>query len=130
MPSAPARTVKPTFWDRFGIGLSLLCLAHCLAVPALLTGASVLAAESLHLGLALVAAPVAGLALLPGYREHRHQGVLVLGLMGVLLLLAAVLLEPAIGDAGERAVTIAGGLLLVGTHGWNWRARTAVHVHA
>lgn len=116
-------------WDRLGIGLSFLCMAHCLAVPVVLTGlASVAAAESFHLWMALAIVPVAFAAAWPTYRRHRQRRVLWLLGAGVALLFAALLLEPLVGAAGENAVTVAGGALLVAGHWKNWHA--SPHVHA
>ncbi len=116
-------------WDRLGIGLSFLCMIHCLALPVLLTGlATAAVAESFHLWVALLIVPVALVAALPSYRTHRQRGVLWLLGTGVLLLFAALLLEPVVGQTGENAVTVAGGVLLVAGHWKNWHARPHCHV--
>lgn len=111
-------------WDRLGMGLSFLCMIHCLGLPLVLTGLTALSlAESFHFWVALVIVPVAVLAALPGYRLHRQSGVLWLLGAGVVLLFAALLMEPVIGHTGENVVTILGGLLLVAGHWKNGRAR-------
>lgn len=112
------------FWDRLGIGLSVLCMVHCLAVPVLLTGLTAASVgESFHLWMALLIVPVAVLAAVPSYRTHRRRSVLWFLAAGVVLLFAALALEPVVGEVGENVVTVIGGGLLTFGHWKNWHAR-------
>lgn len=103
-------------WDRFGIVLSVACLAHCLAVPLVLAGTTAWASEALHLWLAVGLVPVTALAVVPGYRRHGRRMVPVLAVLGLAGLFAAIALEPAVGASGERAITAGAGVLLVTAH--------------
>lgn len=114
----------PALWDRLGIGVSALCLVHCLALPFILTGLSVwVVAEAMHVGLALVAVPVAALAGWRGYRTHRHVAVPLLLGAGAAALVGAIAFDAALGAAGHIALTVLGGMLLIGAHTVNWRLR-------
>jgi len=62
--------------DRFAIGLSSLCLVHCLAAPLMLlllpaAGLGFALPESFHIWMLLTAIPVSILALRSGHRELR-----------------------------------------------------------
>lgn len=125
----PAATkVRTSVWDRLGIGLSVLCMIHCLAVPVVLTGLTTWAvSESFHFWMALLIVPVAVLAAVPAYRTHRQPAVPWLLGAGVVLLFGALLAEPVVGSLGENVVTVAGGGLLIAGHWINGHACTHAH---
>lgn len=108
--------------DGLGLGLSSLCLGHCLLLPLAAAGLPLLGAwaEShwVHVALVLIAAPVAGLSLFlskPG--QPRTPAVMGAGGAGL-----ALLVFGAFGpEAAEHAATIAGSLMLALAHGLNWR---------
>lgn len=106
-------------------GLSGLCLVHCIALPlasVLLPGLGLAARPGVHLALVLLAAPLALAALLAGWRRHGRLRPLALGLVGLALLMATLLVRE---EATERLVSLAGGLILIGAHVLNWRLRHA-----
>ncbi|WP_202845030.1 MerC family mercury resistance protein [Luteimonas saliphila] len=112
--------------DASAIGLSGLCLAHCLLLPAtaaLLPALPAAAgAEWLHLLLVAIALPLAAVALA---RAHR-QRPLPVGLWWLAAAGLSGLLAGAIGwptPALETPSTVVGGVLLATAHGWNWRRR-------
>lgn len=112
--------------DRFGMLLSGICLAHCLALPALATtlslvGGAGLAESHTHGWLLAAALPTSLIALGWGIRHHGRRGIGWVGLVGVALLAAAWLghLHEAIGATADRVITPIGGLLLAGAHAWN-----------
>ncbi|MBU2884351.1 MerC domain-containing protein [Gilvimarinus agarilyticus] len=95
-----------------------LCLIHCIATPILLSMSglgligSLFASEWVHVALF---APIALLALtsLPsGWKRHQRWLPSVAGFTG-LLLLAAAMMAP---HEAEAALSIGGGLLLIGGH--------------
>jgi hypothetical protein len=111
--------------DKLAIGLSVLCLVHCLALPVALLlapalGSVVLGTESpvhwLLLGLAL---PVSGYALWHGYRHHGRRTALLLGGVGLTSMLVAVshLISPRL----ETLLTVVGVALLLIAHVLNIR---------
>lgn len=109
--------------DGFAIGLSSLCLVHCLALPlaaSLLPVAGAWAeAEWVHMALLLVAAPVSLWTL--AVSAGRSWPVLGVAAAGLALLAAGALEFPS--HAWETPVTVAGGLVLAAAHVLNWRRR-------
>ena len=127
MSSVP-RTRRLQLLDASAIGLSGLCLAHCLLLPlaaSLLPLAGAWAqSEWVHVAFATAAVP---LALLGLWRSHRGRP-----LPGALWSLAgagmAALVLGAAGwpaEAWERPLTVAGALALASAHAWNWARRHA-----
>lgn len=115
----PARAL---LLDRAAIGMSLLCLVHCLALPVLLVLIPSLAVlpiadEHFHLVLLYLVLPTSVVALFLGCRRHKNRTVLLWGLSGLaVLVLAAFAGHDLLGDAGERALTVLGALLVALGH--------------
>lgn len=116
------------FWtrllDRSAIGLSGLCLVHCLAFPvivALLPAmASVLPRQPwVHAAILSAALPLAGIALWRGWSRHRDRRPGLFGALGLTLMGVGL----ATGDGGivETVLTVIGGLMLAAAHALNWR---------
>ncbi len=127
------KTVR--FWDYLGMGLSLLCMVHCLAIPVLIGVLPVLAAslfdhEGFHLAMIAFVLPVAGLALLPGYFRTRRQGALRWGFAGLVLLGTGALFGHALGTLPETVLSVAGASMLFRAH-WINHARECAcdHTH-
>lgn len=124
-----AMTTRMLSWiDRSALGLSGLCLLHCLAGALLLSVLSIgggLLSHSVHAwGLAL-ALPLAALGLWRGYRHHARWQVLALGASGLTLMLASLFV--AHGNWLEIAASVAGVAMLGTAHLLNlrWLARHA-----
>lgn len=112
--------------DLSAIGLTALCVVHCLALPVMALAlpffAAWAAAEWVHVLFVVVAAPLALLALMD-WPTRRPASWLAFALaIGGLLLMAAGPLQ-VIGAHWERPTTVVGGLLLAAAHIFNWRAR-------
>lgn len=111
--------------DFVGIGLSLLCLVHCLALPMLISFAPGILRgppgdDVTHRSLAVAIGFVGFLAFRSGYKVHGRRWVLAAFIAGLLLVLtAAVLGDQALTAYGEAAMTVCGGLLLVTAHFFN-----------
>lgn len=108
--------------DAFGIGLSGLCLARCLAVPVLLSIAPAFAwmeNEAIHIALAALALLVTLQAV------RRWPGGLVgsifiaLAWVGVGLLFFGAFAE--VSEVGERVITSVGATSLAAAHLLAWR---------
>ncbi len=119
---------KGTCFDRVGIGLSLLCLIHCLLLPfaVMLMPALELFpmvehsghAESVHAVLLLFIVPAAYIGWFRGYRRHRNVSVIATGMAGLaLLLLAFQFTDTRI----HVALTSLGGLMIMYAHFVNLR---------
>lgn len=120
--------------DGSAIGLSGLCLVHCLLLPLAAALLPVLGAwadaESVHVAFVAVAAPLSLLALLgPVRTDSSRWPLMVLAAIGIVCLaLGAFVATTAIGETG---VTVVGSLLLAGAHLLNWRRRgRAGHCHS
>jgi len=127
--SLPATCSKP-LWHRFGLGLSVLCLVHCVALPWLLASlpAVVLAAlpEGLRDSQWLHAALIAPVLMVSGPVLLRDRPGLLrtaLVLSAFAALIGGLLLESAIG---EQMLTVAGAALLMAAH---WERLRQAHPH-
>ena len=107
------------------VGLSTLCLLHCIALPILITVLPVAAQaaenELVHQALVLAAVPVSLRVVwktLPLDGNRLFVGA-ALGGLGLLLLAAFV---EAVSQY-EQPITVAGGALLGSAHLWHWMRR-------
>lgn len=113
--------------DRFAIGLSALCVLHCLALPLLLVLVPSLASlpvadENFHRFLLYLVLPTSILALLLGCRRHQRWTVLYWGIAGIaVLLVAAFYGHDLFGEPGEKVLTVVGALLVTVGHVLNFR---------
>lgn len=115
------REYKST-WDRLGIVLSLVCLAHCLLLPLVLVALPLVAVNwlqdgAVHVVMALLLVPVAAFALVPGLRLHRSwrvAGAMAAGLG--LLSTAAFADQGSVAQEWGNVLTVAGGAILVVAH--------------
>lgn len=108
--------------DASAVGLSGLCLAHCLALPVVAAFLPVLGtwaeAEWVHLAFLAAAVPISALALVRS-GGWRSPSVLGPALAGIGLLASGVFLAQS--EGAELAMTVAGGLALATAHSLNWR---------
>lgn len=113
--------------DAFAVGLSGLCLVHCLALPLLialfpLLGATLIDHEAFHQIILIAVLPTSAIALGVGYSRHRHKPVAVLGSVGVAaLVFAAFALHAFHAHHLETWITVAGGIALALAHTINFR---------
>lgn len=122
---------KPNSWmDATAIGLSGLCLAHCLLLPFAVAALPVLGQVAgnhlVHQVLILLAAPLSIWAL------HRTGGwkkplVAASGVVG-LGLLAAAAFAPVVA-AHETLISIVGAVFIAGAHYLNSRLHRVGHKH-
>ena len=113
------------FFDRFAIGLSVLCAIHCLAVPVLLIMFPSLLA-SFHIDdhifhelLIWVAVPTSSIAFFLGCRRHKDPKVFALAGLGLASLIATAFFgHDALGEMGEKLATLFAVSILAYAH---WR---------
>ena len=115
---------KSASWlDGAAVGLSALCLIHCLALPLLVAGLPFLAQFSeghLHAQMLFVVLPLSTIALGLGYRHHRSSMIVLAGAVGMLtLLIGATVAHTRWGLAADRSFTIVGALVLAAAHFYN-----------
>lgn len=115
--------------DKAAIGVSLLCVVHCLSIPFILALGPTLnlwvwGSEGFHLALLLVVVPLSLLAFGLGYRYHRNPRMLKPGLIGLAIVMTAAILEMIwIGPITAAIITTSGGVLLIVAHIINLRAQ-------
>lgn len=120
--------VQASHCDRLGIGLSALCMVHCLGLPLLIVLLPVWSLgwalhAWIHPVLAALLIPITLVALYHA-RRVRHVGrISVLLSVGLLLVLAAWLGHDVLGRGGEAVVTLLGSGLLVSGHWQHWRVQ-------
>jgi len=107
--------------DKLSIGLSLACAVHCLALPTLLVLLPSIATlqldnEAFHLWMVAAVLPCSIYALSLGCKQHKRYQLLLLGFIGLVLLVLALLLgDERIGETGEKILTVFGaGFVAIG----------------
>lgn len=117
-------------YDRTAICLSAACLAHCLAVPAMLVLApwlslGFLGEEWFHLTMVVLIIPLSLVAFRLGYRRHGQRGVLKPGQIGLALITLAAVFEVThlVSHTLAAVLTSAGGIALIIGHWRNLRPR-------
>jgi hypothetical protein len=122
---------KSTSWlDGAAVGLSALCLIHCLALPLLVAGLPFFAQFSeghLHAQMLVVVLPLSIIALSLGFRHHRSAVIVSTGIVGMAILtIGATIAHEQLGIVADRIFTIVGALVLATAHFYN-TARTREH---
>ncbi len=117
-------TAKSTDWlDGAAIGLSGLCLLHCLALPFFVGALPMLVpfTEShLHAQMLYFAVPLSVVAVGIGYARHRNSSVVLTAVAGMsLLVLGATVAHGSLGIVADRLFTISGSIVLAAAHLWN-----------
>lgn len=105
--------------DRAAIGLSSLCIVHCLLVPLAVAslpflGQALPAGEAVHAWLLLAAPAISAPALWIGYRAHKQLVPSAAALVGVAFLAAGLFLFDR--PFGETIATVIGAALLAIAH--------------
>ncbi len=115
------------FTDKLSIGLSMLCVIHCLVLPFMLVLvpswiAVQLGNEAFHAWMVFAVLPTSIYALTSGCKKHKDYRLIALGICGLLLLVLAVMIgEHLLGHLGEKLMTLTGATLLAISHFWNFR---------
>ncbi|AUJ69249.1 MULTISPECIES: MerC domain-containing protein [unclassified Pseudoalteromonas] len=116
--------------DKAAIGLSMLCLVHCLILPLLLfvlpplAGLLTLSDEAFHEWLLIAVLPISVLALGFGYLRHKSGLVVGMGLVGCTFLVLATILGE---QRGETLFTVLGSMLITYAHLRNYALRRNFH---
>ena len=130
--SAPSRQPsnhKPaptSLIDRTAMGFSILCLAHCLAIPLLATIAPLVLPhnQNIHWILLLIALPLTTFGLWRGVGIHGDIRILLLGIVGLSTMAFGAL--ELYGEQVATYTTIAGVCLIFSSHALNiWKQRNS-----
>ena len=114
--------------DKVAATLSILCALHCLFMPAFLivsTGIFALSMDNeiIHYAILFVAIPISLFALYRGYKNHKIKNLFFIGITGILILFAAIMLpDSAYQEQLEKALTVLGSILVVYAHYKNYKA--------
>lgn len=113
--------------DRLAIGLSGLCLLHCMAGFVLLSLFALTGDwldHRVHVVGLLLAMPLAAVALWRGWRRHGRMEIGLAGFAGLLVMGLSLLVEH--GDQAEMLVSMAGVIMLAFAHWRNLKALRGV----
>lgn len=119
--------------DMLGMAASLLCMVHCLALPALLLLAPTMTAglahdDRTHYCLAMFVTMFCLLGILPGYMQHSQKKVLWMMILGLsLVLLATFASALMLGESLEIPIITVGNLLVVSAHYRNRKLLACSH---
>ena len=107
--------------DKLAMTLSLACVAHCFLVPSFLILTSGFLSfsidnEFIHTLILFIAAPVSTYALVLGYKNHKKTSFFVIGVTGLLILIAGLLGEAMLGDSLGKSLTLFGSILIIFAH--------------
>ena len=112
-------------YDKIAVGLSGLCLLHCLLLPfvvAVLPFLGQLDGDHLHAEMLIFVIPVSVIALTMGYRRHGQISVIISGAAGLIILtLGAIVVHDLYGLIADRMMTVIGSFVLAFTHYRNFR---------
>ena len=111
--------------DLYAVGLSTLCVLHCVALPVLVAlmpvAAQAAESELVHRVLVAAAVPVS-LRVIWKTRPLKSNRLFVsAALLGLGLLLLAAFMEAV--SQYEEPITVVGGALLSAAHIWHWMRR-------
>ena len=118
--------------DKVAVTLSTACVLHCFFAPSFIILTSGFLSisidnEFVHYLILLLAVPISSFALYLGWKNHKNTSFLPFGIIGLLALVTAVLMgEAMLGEAGERAITLLGSLLVAYSHYRNHQECKAV----
>jgi hypothetical protein len=118
--------------DKAAVTLSTACVIHCFFAPSFIILTSGILSisidsELVHYLILLAAVPVSVFALYLGYKNHKNLSFLPFGIVGLFTLVSAVLLgEAALGEMGERALTLLGSILVAYFHFRNYQECKAI----
>ena len=112
--------------DKFAAGLSIACALHCLLVPSFLIDTSGAAAlsidnEFIHWAILFLALPISIYSLVTGVSNHKDKMVFLIGLIGLIILIATALSESFLSEAYVIIFTLTGSALVVYAHAQNYQ---------
>jgi len=115
---------KSTDWlDGAAVGLSGLCLVHCLALPFVVGALPMLlplAGGHLHVQMLFIAVPLSVVAIGTGFAGHRNVRVVIGAIAGLVLLgVGATFAHDSLGVVADRIFTLSGAIVLAAAHLYN-----------
>ena len=121
------------YLDKIAIALSAICIVHCLAITlfvAMLPLATAAFGGHFHGFMLWLVIPTSIGGFYLGYREHKRAVIGISGIGAIALISYAAMLGHGSWPGWlESAVSLLGGLVLVGSHWANFQEVRRVHVH-
>lgn len=114
--------------DKAGIICSGACAIHCLLIPVIAYSSPFIAKyfqnEMIHTGLLVVLIPIALINFTRSSKIHGNNKPLLIGILGIVLLVVAVLVESLHIEIPylEKSLTGIGSLLLIAAHTINLKS--------
>lgn len=115
--------------DKLSIGLSAVCLIHCLVLPLLLLFAPLgiipflTEEEVVHKSLLYVVLPLSSYTLILGCKKHKNFKILGLGLSGLSILIISTLFgHDTLGHEGEKYASVVGSIIIAISHYLNHKS--------
>lgn len=109
-------------WDTIGIGLSLICVVHCIVTPVILSLLPVLgqliSEDAFHTWMAPVFIVPAILALIPGTLKHKSKLPIVLAVFGLIVFCLSTFLH-GMSESVELIASLVGSGMLIAAHKLN-----------
>lgn len=121
-----------SFTDKTAIGLSAVCILHCLALPLFIIlfpsiALMALNDEAFHQGILYVILPLSTIALAIGFNHHRNYSVLIISLTGLVILVSTGFIDhKLLGHYGEVILTVVGSAIIAFGHFRNSRLRKLI----
>lgn len=122
---------RSSFWDSFGVGVSALCVVHCVLLPVLIFVAPAILSgvvpheDWTHAVLLGFILGIAGVAFITGYRVHGQIRPVLWMVAGVLIITYATFFAHSqLGHMWEPVIAIIGSLALIRAHILNHRCKT------
>lgn len=114
--------------DKSAISLSLICIAHCLALPILIilipsiSTIPFINLEAFHIVMVVLVIPISLFALIMGCKKHKKPALLYYGILGLFILIIAIIFgESHLGEFGEKILTTIGAIAIATTHLKNYK---------
>ena len=113
--------------DKIAIGISIACVIHCFLVPSFIIFFPAFISieldnQLIHYLMLFLVFPISMIALSNGIKNHKKISFLIIGMIGLLILICAVLFgESNLGETGEKALTLIGSIFLSLAHYKNFK---------
>ena len=108
--------------DKFAGTVSLVCALQCLLMPSFFIATSGLVSlsidnEFVHTTILLIAVPVSLFALFLGLKNHKNKLIFLIGILGLIVLIAAFLFAKTFfGENEEILFTVLGSMMVIYAH--------------
>ncbi|MEM7304726.1 MAG: MerC domain-containing protein [Pseudomonadota bacterium] len=119
--------MSSTTLDKYAVSASMLCAAHCLFLPIMLSvfpalGTTIFGKESFHVLLLWLVIPLSVIAITLGCKQHKNWLVAMTGALGLaILFFAAIYGHDVLGHEGERVATVIGACVIAAGHLLNYK---------